>query len=347
VGTYGQSIQVWDANRLELLVTLKHRGAFLTTAAFGPGGILATGDQGGAVRLWETEQHPHYLTMKGHGAPIASLALSPDEKLLASGSYDADIRLWNLKTGQTTGVLSGHDRPVHWVEFSPDGTLLASASCEEPSIRVWGVQSRRLVRTLRAGERSSFPAIFGPDGRRLASRGESAITIWDTGSWQPVRTISASGPGVLNFSADGRTINCGEGVWDTSSGQKLQSLKDCRWSRFHPRTNELLWRSSDGKVRARNIQTEKDRLLPLESGGRLKLNADGTKIFVLTKAGDIQVRAYDSGKEIVRIRPGRSAGWTMALSRDGKRLFVGDSRGEITVWDLDVAVNLAADSHSE
>ena len=56
----------------------------------------------GFVRLTETSTGKILATLEGYSLPVASLAFSPDGRLLASGSLDRTIKLWELPTRWTT-----------------------------------------------------------------------------------------------------------------------------------------------------------------------------------------------------------------------------------------------------
>ena len=49
------------------------------------------------IQIWDADTGKNTFKTQGHGAPITTVAISPDGKTLATGSYDRTIRLWNIK----------------------------------------------------------------------------------------------------------------------------------------------------------------------------------------------------------------------------------------------------------
>jgi WD40 repeat protein len=60
------------------------------------GRMLAWGDLGGTITLWELDANQVRRRLKGHYSYIRSLAFAPDGKTLASGSADTSVLLWDV-----------------------------------------------------------------------------------------------------------------------------------------------------------------------------------------------------------------------------------------------------------
>ncbi len=101
---------------------------------------------GESMGLWKTETAKP-LRSFGEQAEmrIATVALSPDGRMLASGSSgatggDDQVHLWETATGAERCKLAGHEYAVSAAAFSPDGRTLASASRDGTAI-LWDVRA--------------------------------------------------------------------------------------------------------------------------------------------------------------------------------------------------------------
>jgi WD40 repeat protein len=90
------------------------------------------------LSLWEMASATLIAQFPGHKAAIASLALSPDGKLLATGSWDATVRVWEFLSGRQLACFSGHRGGVLAVAFSHNGRRLASGGSDS-TVLVWDV----------------------------------------------------------------------------------------------------------------------------------------------------------------------------------------------------------------
>jgi WD40 repeat protein len=108
------------------------------TLAYGK--TLAWGGAEHQINLWHRNicgtdiQFSRGPVLKGHTAPVTSIAYTPDGKRLASTSRDTTVKLWDPSSGQEILSLRAHVDHPDAVVFSSDGRRLASASND---IRIW------------------------------------------------------------------------------------------------------------------------------------------------------------------------------------------------------------------
>ena len=69
--------------------------------------------------------------MVGHVAPVFSIAIGDNGKLLASGSQDGTVKIWRLPSGELLQTLAGS----YPVAFSGDGCLVTGSNGK--NIKIW------------------------------------------------------------------------------------------------------------------------------------------------------------------------------------------------------------------
>lgn len=206
------------------------------------------------------------------------------------------------------------------VAFSPDGKSVLSGGLDRV-VRLWDVESGRVVREFRGHTESIFSVAFSPDGRLAYS---TSGGVYDQGKWR-----------------DG--TDAAVRVWDVVTGHEVRKLdghKGVVWCvSVSPDgllvltcgrdKNVILWDAANGKGIRRLVgHTASVGCVAFLPGGRRALSS----------ALDRTIRLWDleSGQEIHRFR-GNSDGlaW-VAVSPDGTRMLSADMTGyEWRLWDLE------------
>src|SRR5262249_28955286 len=116
-------------------------------------------------------------------APPVRLAWHPHGVLLAAACQSGHLVLWDTTTGRRHASFLGHRLAVVRVTFAPDGNTLWSSAWDGTS-RLWDPWTERELLRL-PGE--VFPC--SRDGRRLATRAGSRVTVWELAPGRECRTL--------------------------------------------------------------------------------------------------------------------------------------------------------------
>ncbi len=186
---------------------------------------------------------------RGYNSP--ELAIAPDNRTLViaperhEGS-DCRIHFWDLRTGKRLRTLTtGKNVPSNGKigPFFPDGKSFLS---NDGILQRWELATGRPLYpdTDKMGHRAEVTrAVYSPDGRRLASASaDGTIRLWEVATAKPLLILRGHEATDLAFTPDGKFLVSGGDneneqlcVWDTESGEKVQSipLQKLRFERLH------------------------------------------------------------------------------------------------------------------
>lgn len=191
---------------------------------------------------WDSGQPPRDLADSDRVSARAGLFLTLSDRLPA--------QLWDAQTGRLLHTLA-HDRASTGA-ISPDGKRAATASLDD-AIEVWDTATGKLLLQLPGHGRSGGGPVvaFSSDGKHLISCGDDYfLRVTDLASGKAVREFAVRPVGVPIYddpiqratmgsppwpilSPDGSRVLLHGGVFDTTSGQQLQSLTN-----LGPRSDE-------------------------------------------------------------------------------------------------------------
>jgi WD40 repeat protein len=384
VGTSDGTIQLWDASTRESSGTLSDRnGDPVVSLAFSPdgktlavGASTATGNGAGSAvtQLWDVSTRQLIATLPaGNGAPVVSVAFSPDGKTLAvgmgngTGTGASGTQLWNVGTRELSATLpAGNGMEVDAVTFSPDGRVLAVGTTGNTggATELWDAGTRQLAATLPARGDSVESVAFSPDGRTLAAgTAGGVIQLWDAGTRQLAATLPARGDSVesVAFSPSGQTLAADTGnstvqLWDAGARQLIATLPAGSgnfraWVAFSPDGQTLAAGTGNGTIQLTNVTAESEITRPLATltagtdaaVASMTLSPDGRTLAVAADnaGGFVQLQLWD----VATRRPAAAlsadkdtAISSVAFSPDGKTLAVAVTaaidNGSVQLWDV-------------
>ncbi|MCK9921051.1 TIR domain-containing protein [Frankia sp. AgPm24] len=241
-----------------------HTGNLFRLVFHPDGTQLATADEAGDIRLWDTATGELDQELTGHDYPVYTVDYHPDGAELASGDTGGVVWVWSLPSGQGR-IIARHTGAVYRVGFSPDGTMLSSGD-SDGVLRLTSTATDTRLHTLAAHRGSVWPAVFHPDSQRLVSASnDGTARIWQTRTGTCLATVTGHGRRLtaVRFSADGRLLAvCGNDglvrLWDPRTGRRLGQLGGISdrmiSATFSPVDGRIVGSSNAGTVHVWNLQ---------------------------------------------------------------------------------------------
>ena len=168
------------------------------------------------------------------------VAVSQDGRYVAAAREDGIARVWDYKTGARVARLGEQDptgetaaAPLSSCSFDRNGTSLLVTSFNEAEIKIWNVDSRRLIRRFKGYEGSNAAALSGSGTLAVTADISSAPKLWDvTSGGVPTSLTPVVGSWAVAFSRDAQRIAA-------SSSDGTIYVFDCAACGPHPEIQKL------------------------------------------------------------------------------------------------------------
>jgi len=265
-GTSGELL-LWDLKQKKL-IDLLYAGA---TAAFAPDNkTLTTLSIEEPVKLWEIP------TLKAKGTlgdkqserrdrTPSKIVYSVDGKRVVCGGRldlrDSNdwrywVKIWDAESGKELASFDYQEK--NWdIVLAKDGKTVISIGedsailGEGVIIRFWSVETGKEVDSWKTGKCGVRALAISKDAKRLVTKGEEKILLWDLSTGKQVADLSnkrrwSDDSRSLGLSSDGKTLAVPDGdrmaVIDTESG------KIKKWLRGHEKGTSAVTITNDGKT---------------------------------------------------------------------------------------------------
>jgi len=233
-------------------------------------GLLATGDKGGTVIVWDMQNRQQRASLKFAGE-VQDVEFSPDESQLALCGLGGVIQIYETGQWELIQTIPAHELTVKALVFLPDGKTLISGA-KDHHIAYWDASTWRELRRFWAHDLVQHLSLSA-DARWLASGGFDRRTrVWDVETGELSAEFDRHDNTVLAtaLSNDGQLVAAGgydpwACLYDRVSGECLCALEiDAQtWClRFLQEDSRLLVGSHDGQVRIYDVtNARRPRLL--------------------------------------------------------------------------------------
>lgn len=203
---------------------------------------------------------------------------------------------------------TGHSQAITSVDVTRDGSRVLSASWDQAT-KMWDTASGRLIRSFLSDD-IVYQALFTPDGNGVVTAcGDKKVKIWDAKTGAVVHTLSGHKDGVaaIAISGDGMQLLSGGFdqkiiLWDVSREAVIKTFDG------YPSSKYSVSFAADGRHAA-------------------WIYNDGIAIL---DTATLTTRNFNpKAPEDPPAAPG-----ALVFSADGNRLYVGETGGEIGIWDV-------------
>ncbi|MBI4327067.1 MAG: serine/threonine protein kinase [Chloroflexi bacterium] len=204
-------VHLWNPGSTTPVASLEDPGSRLGALAVSPNGrLLACGNLGGKVSLWDISADPPTKLSEWTDSNLTyvyTLLFLPDGRLMVSGRKMICLDVSDPRRPKNPRPLKGHLA----MALSPDGRSLVSQADDSDSFMLWDVPSLEGKLMKQSQGVKAFALSFSPDQRSLVScPGSANIVFLDLDPAVPQRPVTLAGHEdlilSLAFTSDGKTL---------------------------------------------------------------------------------------------------------------------------------------------
>lgn len=237
--TNGNSVIIRNIENPAISDVYTEHSCQVNVAKYSPSGFyIASGDQSGKVRIWDTVNKEHILKNEFHpiGGPIKDIAWSPDNQrmVVVGEGRERFGHVFMSETGTSVGEISGQSKPINSCDFKPSRPFRVITGSEDNTIAVFEGPPFKFKRTKQEHSRFVQAVRYSPKGDLFASAGfDGKVFLYDGSSSDLVGEIGspAHGGGVYGvaWSPDGKQLLTASGdktakLWDVESRQVVSEF---------------------------------------------------------------------------------------------------------------------------
>jgi WD40 repeat protein len=219
-------------------------GATVTCLDFsGDGSRIATAGADKAVCTFDVASGDQLARIE-HADDLKRVAFSPDGNRIAVTCADRKLHLWNAETGEKVREME-HPACPWGVAFSPDGRQVMTGTGgvltgkpsdlmiepeEDNTLRIWDVDTGKLLREMRGHTHTISSIAYAPNGRRAVTASfDRSVRLWDVETGRELSRVDGQGWCTeAAFSFDGSLVLVSGGAEKNFQQRKWYEFPDER-----------------------------------------------------------------------------------------------------------------------
>jgi WD40 repeat protein len=179
-------VSIWDLHKRQERKSWTFPAVWPRFALSPDGCWLASGHPEGAVQICRLTDGSDLRDLNFVGQ-IASVAFSPDSRLLAAATFEGMVKIWEMPAVRELPEFRAHRGVINSITFSPDSRRLLTAGNGAEALKLWDVATWQELITPEGPGDSLQQIAFSPDGQQLmALNGPDDVLCWRVPSLQEI-----------------------------------------------------------------------------------------------------------------------------------------------------------------
>ncbi|KAK9509508.1 hypothetical protein O3M35_006813 [Rhynocoris fuscipes] len=319
--TNGNSVIIRNIDNPAISDIYTEHSVPVNVAKYSPSGFyIASGDQLGKIRIWDTVNKEHLLKNEFQpiGGPIKDISWSPDsQRIVAVGEGRERFgHVFMSETGTSVGEIAGQSKPINSCDFRPARPFRIITGSEDNTIGVFEGPPFKFKMTKQDHSRFVQAVRYSPNGNFFASGGFDGKV----------------------FLYDGATADL---ISEMGSPAHKGGVYGVAWK---PDNSQLLTASGDKTCRLWDVET-KTVVSEFIMGNQVEDQQvsclwQGPHLLTVSLSGFISYLDVNDPNKPIRIIKGHNKPITvLTLSPDRQTIYTGSHDGFITNWNASTGEN--------